>query len=229
MKHFFLKTLTLVVLGVGFLQCEDGENGVDGLDGIDGINGENGLDGLDGSDGENGTGLDELAEFGAITLTLEGTRPDAIPFERTESFKFLPIGNVADQNLVTRDGSTLNFVVTRTLSTPDASLQASVLGIELTSLVNSTTAEQEFDFNMAIDQYAIIDEDLSFFNLNDAFFSSDETVSDFTISDFSFDEETHVLSFSFSFTVDGDANSTTHPLSVSGTVNATIFEFITSE
>src|SRR5690606_22145108 len=94
-----------LALGVAMTSCsiEDGKDGVDGIDGRDGQDGLNGADGQDGADGEDGApgqdgadgkdgaGLEEMAQYGAVTMLLTGTRPDNVPFEQTTSFKFTPL------------------------------------------------------------------------------------------------------------------------------------------
>lgn len=68
------------MLCIAFNSClvEDGEDGIDGQHGQDGAEGP---EGPPGESGEDGAGLEEMAQYGWISMNLNGTRPDNVAFE----------------------------------------------------------------------------------------------------------------------------------------------------
>ncbi len=205
-------------LGIFCSSCEEGENGLDGIDGIDGVNG---------SDGENGVGFDELSKFGAITLNLEGTRPDGVPFTKTDVFKFIGVEDIDFENTVFTDPDTslLEFDTVRFLSTPDEEFQGSEVEV-FAEVTNPGEQNQEILIFIGITDYAIIGDDLSFFRFDDSFETDDTGVSNVSITNFNFNNETNAFTISFSFDVDAANNSTGNDLSVSGEVDVIVFEDI---
>ncbi len=206
------------ILGIFCSSCEDGENGLDGIDGIDGVNG---------SDGENGVGFNELSKFGAITMNLEGTRPDGVPFTKTDVFKFIGVEDIDFENTVFTDPDTslLEFDTVRFLSTPDEEFQGSEVEV-FAEVTNPGEQNQEILIFIGITDYAIIGDDLSFFRFDDSFETDDTGVSNVSITNFNFNNETNAFTISFSFDVDAANNSTGNDLSVSGEVDVIVFEDI---
>ncbi len=210
--------MLLCTLGIFFSNCEDGENGLDGIDGIDGV---------DGTDGENGVGFDELSKFGAITLNLEGTRPDGVPFTKTDTFKFIGVEDVDFLNTVFIDpeNALLEFDAVRFLSTPDEEFQGSEVEV-FAEVTNPGEQNQEILIFIGIADYAIIGDDLTFFRFDDSFETDDAGVSNVSITNFNFNNETNAFTISFSFDIDADNNSTGNDLSVSAEVDVIVFEDI---
>ncbi len=210
--------MLLCTLGIFFSNCEDGENGLDGIDGVNGT---------DGTDGENGVGFDELSKFGAITLSLEGTRPDGVAFTKTDIFKFIGLEDVDFLNTVfiDTDNSLLEFDVVRFLSTPDNEFQGSDLEV-FVEVTNPGEQNQDILIFTDIIDYAIIGDDLSFFEFSDSFETDDAGVSNVSITNFNFNNETNAFTISFSFDVDAASNSTGNDLSVSVEIDVIVFEDI---
>lgn len=225
MKSIFLRALIIGMLGLLSTNCEDGDIGPSGEDGVNGVDGANGADGANGTNGINGVGFDELAKFGAITLTLEGTRPDNVAFSKTEVFKFTAVEDIDRENTVTINDNSLFFHIERFLSTPDDEFQDSELDIELT-VSNPGEQNEAFEFLLEITDYTIIYEDLTFFGFDDSFTNDNPEVSNFSITDFNFNDDTNVLTFSFAFEVARIGNDTGNDLSVSGEVNVIVLDEI---
>lgn len=187
-------------------------------------------------DGENGIEFDDLVQYGAISVNLEGTRPDGVPFTDTAVFQFLPT-DVFDINGDDGDG-TFNLVTSeingedvihefgfgRFLGTPDNFFQGTTAEIFLE--VTNLDAGNIGDFFLEVNRYSVIGEDNKFFAFEDFFAHDGPGVTNFKLSDLVFNDDTNRLSFTFSFDVDADNNSTDHDLKVSGSVDITIFEEI---
>ncbi|WP_025744076.1 hypothetical protein [Aquimarina pacifica] len=227
-KSIFLRIACIGVFGLLFANCEDGEIGAPGSDGIDGVDGINGIDGVNGIDGQNGIAFDELAQFGSINLTLEGTRPDDIPFTITNEFKFTASDDLEITNAVSENGTDLFFTIERSLSTPDDSFQGSIAFINL-SATNVGEQNQAFVFDLDIIDYALIFDDLDFLAFSGFFESTDPSVSDFEITGFNFDNQTNALTFLFDFQVDGENNTTGNDISISGEVDVIVVTSIGNE
>ncbi|WP_109435656.1 hypothetical protein [Aquimarina sp. AU119] len=219
MKKMYLKTILICCLGIFLSNCE-------GEDGMNGLNGANGIDGMNGENGQNGVGFDELTQFGSITLSFEGTRPDDVTFTDTVAFKFTAIeGDQLDENSsVTIQDSEINFELIRFLSTPDDSYQETLAAIDL-DITNPGQDDQTISFDLEVDDYAIISNDNKYFVIDDGEFSNtDMGVSNFSITNYSFNEETNNLVFSFSMDIASDSNETGNNLSISGEVDVIVLE-----
>ncbi len=196
-----------------------GENGINGVDGIDGTNG------TDGTNGENGIGFDELTKYGSITLTLNGKRPDGIPFTDTATFKFAPAQAPYNIFYVPSLGpASIFFDTYRFLGPPGDTYHA---GIRIKLKVNDPgAASQVFEeFALFIANYPVISDDLKYFEITNGFESDNVAVfSNLNITNYSFNEETNHLIFSFSFDVAAAGNSTGNDLTVSGEVDIILFE-----
>jgi len=214
------KTILVLCLGVFLTNCE-GEDGIAGIDGVDGI---------DGTDGIDGVGFDELRQFGEITLTLDGTRIDnAAAFTDTTILEFAGIDSealdIGNSVVVDTDASSISFNILRFISIPDDRHQGSTAEINLTVL-NPGTEDETFEFDMELDEYNIIFEDLGVLQFNETFSNDDITVLNFGITDFNFNDDTNTLTFSFSFDVEGANNDSQNDLSVSGEVDVIVLENI---
>lgn len=187
-------------------------------------------DGTDGMDDKNGIGLDDLVRYGAISVNLEGTRPDGILFTDAAVFQFLPtdVFDFDNFNIVTSkiNGEDVihEFIFSRFLSTPDDGFQETTADIFL-EVINLDAGNID-DFSLEINSYAVIGEDNKFFAFDDFFAHDGSGVTNFKLSNLVFNDETNRLSFTFSFDVDAGNNSTGHDLKVSGAVDITIFEEI---
>ncbi len=170
---------------------------------------------------ENGTGFEELTKFGSITLTLSGIQPNNIPFTNSETFKFAAL-KPGDNKLLIKDGFA-DFAMTRFLNTPDDAYQGSRVMIGLG--IDNFKAAQTFSyFILILGDYAVISEDLTYFEMRKEFEDTDGEVSNFNFSNYSFNEQTNHLIFSFSFDVAAAANYTGNDLSVSGEVDVIVME-----
>ncbi len=176
--------------GIAGVDGTDGENGSDDADfenGANGIDGENGADGVDGEDGVNGTdggnglGFDELTKYGSITMTLDGTRLDDVAFTDTAVFKFTPVNNYHTSSLVSTELSELEFTLLRFISAPDDVFQSSLLNLGLT-VIDAGEETQAFEFDLGINQYAVISDDNKFFSVNQNFSEDGIGITNFVIS-----------------------------------------------
>ena len=234
MKLFGMLTL---ILGLTLISCS-GDDGKDGIDGIDGINGTNGTDGKDGTNGENGTngadgtdgiGFDELAQFGFITLKMEGVRVDNVAFQDSTSFKFMPADGFyvsqfsAVNSYLQGEDQWYDFFATRFISTPDDIYQNSYMSIVL-SIGNIGQANQDFYFSYGITDYAVIGDDQKYFIVDHSYDTN--SLVDFKLIDPLYDPDSHHLTFSFDFTLEGAQNVTGNPLHISGTVDVIVLEQI---
>lgn len=235
MKNFnhIYKSLLICLLGILITGCEvedgaqgpAGQDGIDGIDGVDGIDGTNGNNGANGIDGE---GFNELTKFGSITLSLEGIRPDDIPFTNNNIFKFTPISpNILPlSNSVLATDSGFEFRFGRFVSAPDDDFLESGVTIIL-NVTNPGTVDQEFSFDMRINKYAVISDDLTFFGLSNfpnGIDGSELGFTDVDITNFEFNNETNNLTFSYSLTVSGENNTSNNDLLVSGEVNVILIK-----
>ena len=204
MKNIYLRTILLFALALLLTNCtpEDGIDGINGINGIDGIagvdgtdgengsdgadgeNGANGIDrenGVDGEDGENGLGFDKLTKYGSITMTLDGTRLDDVAFTDTAVFKFTPVNNYHTSSLVSTELSELEFTLLRFISAPDDVFQSSLLNLGLT-VIDAGEETQAFEFDLGINQYAVISDDNKFFSVNQNFSEDGIGITNFVIS-----------------------------------------------
>ncbi len=234
MKNIRLRTIYTLLfigfLGISLVNCE-GEDGAAGPDGLDGTNGIDGVDGIDGANGQDGVGFEELTQFGSINLTLSGTRPDTDEaFTDTKNLEFTAIDAVSliDFNsFTTNEEGDITFNLLRFLNTPDDDSQEFTAGIIL-NVINPRTDTQEFEFELDLNEYNMLFEDLVVLQLNDSFDTQDidTPLSNFSITGFNFNDTTNNLTFSFSFNVDGENNDTDNDLSISGEVDVIVLENI---
>ncbi|WP_299242244.1 hypothetical protein [uncultured Aquimarina sp.] len=205
------KILLVCCFGLLLSSCEveDGATGIDGVNGIDGI------------DGTDGLGFDEITRFGSITVTLEGTRPDNQSFTDSETFRFgaLSPDFLTEGNTVTPNESGLQFNVRRFLSAPDDAFQSASTIFQLL-VTNPGEANQIVDFDLQIFNYAVVSEDLTFFDVTSS------SVSNADVTDFNFNNETNTLTFSFTADIPAELNTTSNDISVSGEVDVIVLKEI---
>ncbi|MAU17354.1 MAG: hypothetical protein CMH46_17655 [Muricauda sp.] len=250
MKSKFLFSFLLATLCICFNSCLvedgvdgiDGVNGVDGKDGINGINGQDGQDGTEGpqgtqgdpgNDGEDGAGLEEMAQYGWVSLNLSGTRPDDVPFEDSVTFKFTPVDadDFGDYNIVTfteiGEDTEYFFNFRRFLSSPDNLYNITYFDWEVTITNPGENTEVVDLVETTLNNYGVIGEDNKYFILDDGYDSDGEGVSGMELTNIVFEPENgNHLSFSYSFTVDAANNGSGHELNVSGEVDVFLFELI---
>ncbi|WP_025741034.1 hypothetical protein [Aquimarina pacifica] len=226
MKKNLLKIILLSFLTLFLTNCEDGENGMDGTDAtVDGTDGSNGVDGVDGADGLD---FDDLLQYGAITVTIEGTDPEGNEFAETIEFNYTPVngdyllyGNIVEYD--TEDNS-IHYGIGRYLSVPDESINSTSTYLDLT-VSNAGESNETYDFSIDIDGYAILYEGFDAFLFQDDFDTTDN-IANLNISEYSFDQETNTLLFSSTFNVAPDDNTTGNDLAVTIEVNAVVFEAV---
>ncbi|MEW7292155.1 hypothetical protein [Aquimarina sp. 2304DJ70-9] len=231
MKRFnhinIYKTIFICCFGVLFANCEV-EDGDIGPAGQDASNGINGTDGVNGTDGTDGLGFEELTQFGSITLTLEGTRPDDVAFTDSNVFRFTPLSPeiLPQSNSVIVEESSLQFDFGRFLSVPGGEEFQSVGTTFSLQVTNPESDTPEFsEFRFTIFQYPVISEDLTILDIT-TFIGSDADIENLNITDFNFNSETNVLTFSFTLDVPADRNTTGNELSVSGEVDVIVLREI---
>ena len=235
------------MLCISFNSClvEDGEDGVDGIDGIDGTDGVNGIDGQDGQDGaegpegpqgepgEDGAGLEEMAQYGWVSLNLNGTRPDDVPFEDAVQFNFTPLDgeDFVDYNIVisTEMGEDTEYFFNfrRFLTAPDGTYNLTNFDWEVTITNPGEDTEVVGLIETTLTNYGVIGDDNKYFILDEGYDSDGAGVSGMELTDIVFEPENgNHLSFSYSFSVDAANNGSGHPLNVSGEVDVFLFELI---
>ncbi|GAA4278617.1 hypothetical protein [Aquimarina mytili] len=224
------KTLFICCFAVLCANCE-GEDGDIGPAGQDATNGIDGVDGTNGTDGTDGLGFDELTQFGSITLTIEGTRPDDVAFTDSKIFRFTPLSPeiLPQSNSVIVEESSAQFDFGRLLSAPggeDFQSVGTTFSLEVTNPESDTPEFNESRFT--IFQYPIISEDLTVFNLT-TFVGSDADLENFNITNFNFNSETNALTFSFTLDIPADRNTTGNQLSVSGEVDVIVLRELQGE
>ncbi len=225
MKNFLLRTVVIGVLGLLSVNCEDGDIGPAGQDGIVGVDGTDGADGANGINGQNGVAFDELAKFGGITLTLEGTRPDNVPFTKTDVFKFTGVEDIDFDNDVEIEENSIEFSITRTLSAPDNDFLGSEMNVFVV-FTNPGEANETIEFEFFVEDYTMIFDDLTYFGFSGDFTNDQTGVTNFNITNFNFNNQTNAVTFSFSFTVDAANNDTGNDLTISGEVDVIVVEDI---
>lgn len=236
MKNFtfttLFKTLFLCCLGLFLANCE-GEDGAVGPDGENGVNATDGTNGTDGSNGENAVGYDEMIKYGNIHLTITGEDPNGNAFTDAKIFKFT--AQDAEYNSYDQYENTAQFYPTRFLSIPGEKYQQSTASFNLIvdNLGDENESLRRFSFN--INQYFVLTEDLNTFGVhyrnfpplnlpfdNDA--PNPYGIKNLSIINYSFNDETNNLKFSFSYSVDGDTNSTGKEITITGEVDVIVFK-----
>ncbi|USD24057.1 collagen-like protein [Flagellimonas marinaquae] len=253
MKNSILIKCTLLILCISFNSCLvqdgedgvdgiDGKNGIDGIDGIDGINGQDGQDGAPGAtgpqgdpgnDGQDGAGLDQMAQYGSITMNLNGTRPDDMAFTDNTEFRFLGLDgeDFVDYNIVVPTVMGVDtqyfFNFRRFLTAPDGTYNPTYFDWEVT-ITNPGEATETVDLvETTLNNYGVIGEDNKYFLLDEGYDSDGVGISNMQLINITYESENgNHLSFSYSFTVDAANNGSGNELNVSGEVDVYLFELI---
>ena len=185
--------------------------------------------GCSGEDGKDGEGFSELTKYGSISMSLDGIRPDNLPFTDSQVFKFTSVADVDDYNSMYRSGDDLEFYVARFLSAPDDTYQETYVEFELNvtdaGLPTETVTLHDFD----IQEYAVISDDYTYFLLNDYFRLYDPVtygISNVSVTNYSFNDTTNRLRFDYSFVVNGSNNDSDNELTIAGTVDVNVLEDI---
>ena len=164
-------------------------------------------------------------------MSLDGTRPDGLPFTNSEVFRFTPVDgdDLSDYNAMYRSGDDLDFYVARYLSSPDDTMQDTYVEFNLyvtdAGLPTETISLEDFD----IQDYAVIADDLTYFVMDDYFRLYDPIswgISNISVTNYSFDDTTNRLRFDYSFVVDGVNNDSDNELTITGTVDVLVLEEI---
>lgn len=168
-------------------------------------------------DDSNVIGLNDAAQYGKITVTLEGTRGDGVEFNTKKTFRFLPAGD-ASYSSVGYDGDAY-FTVLRSISAVELGGESNnYAAIELQANTETNTAENAwFYLNTSI----IDDDDNVYFDINDSF-----SVDMADVDNFNYSEGTGKLKFSFTTTLDGESNDTGNELTVTVDINVNVFEYV---
>ncbi len=212
-----------------FLSNCDGEDGIDGIDAT--IDGTDGVNGTNGEDGEDGLGFDDLLQYGNIDITLQGTAIDDTPFTDQSSFKFTSIGSIQETSSVYHyegdeeldEDPYTSFNVIRYVSSP-AFIVSNALYFDLT-VTNPEGGSPDYDIDMYLEGHVVYTTATKYFSFNEGY-ESDENMANLDISAYNFDEETGMLTMSFSFNVAPDDNNTNNDLAVSVDINVQVFERI---
>lgn len=159
-------------------------------------------------------GLNGAAQYGKITVTLEGERPDGEDFKETKVFRYLPEENVGYSS-VSYDGDAY-FYVQRQHGAVTNSHNDNYAALDFQSDADGETAVNgEFYLYTSV----IDDDDNVFFYLNDNF-----SINLDDITSFSYNEETGKFKLEFSTEIDGESNDTGNDLTVTVEVSVTVFE-----
>ncbi|WP_025741042.1 hypothetical protein [Aquimarina pacifica] len=230
MKKIYFKTILACCLVI-FLACEGGEDGPNGIDGVNGIDGTDGENGVDGIDGETAEIYDLFSKYGSISLTIEGTRPDDVPFTDEVMFKFAPTTSTStggwgpedETNLVNIEEDEISFNIARFLSIPDAEVFNQAYAA-LNLIVSDPGEETEsLSFALNLDNYEILTEDSKYFVLDESF-DSDSNIINLEITNYSFDQITNNLVLSFSFDLPADESNIGTDLSITGEIDVVVLE-----
>ncbi len=183
----------------------------------------------DGEDGKDGEGFSELTKYGSISMSLDGTRPDGLPFTNSEVFRFTPVNDIDDYNSMYRSGDDLDFYIGRFLSAPDDTVQETYVEFELKVIDAGLPTETVTLYDFEIYEYAVIADDLTYFVMDDYFRLYDPIswgISNISVTNYSFDDTTNRLRFDYSFVVDGVNNDSDNELTITGTVDVLVLEEI---
>lgn len=185
--------------------------------------------GCSGEDGKDGEGFSELTKYGSISMSLDGIRPDNLPFTDSQVFKFTSVADVDDYNSMYRSGDDLEFYVARFLSAPDDTYQETYVEFNLNvtdaGLPTESISLEYFD----LEDYSVIADDYTYFVMNDYFRLYDPVtygISNLSVTNYSFNDTTNRLRFDYSFVVDGANNDSNNELTITGTVDVNVLENI---
>lgn len=181
-------SVMLAVSALTFLSCDDDESNI--------------------------IGLNDAAQYGRITVTLEGTRPDNVAFSEKIAFRFMPEEGPA-YSRVSFDGDAY-FFVQRHHGAVNESHNDNYAGfyLQANTETQTPTSGSFYLYTSVID-----DDDNVYFYLNDEF-----TVNVEDITNFNYSEGTGKLKYSFTTVLDANSNSTGHELTVTVEANVNVFQ-----
>ncbi|SDQ27394.1 collagen-like triple helix repeat-containing protein [Flagellimonas zhangzhouensis] len=234
MKLIKLFGYVFIAMSITLTSCsgEDGEQGPAGKNGDPGAQGATGDQGDPGQDGTDGQGFDELAQYGFITLELEGVRNDGVAFTDSNTFKFTNTQFAETQTnelLITEidvDETLYQSKIGRFLSAPDNAYQNTLIYMEIGIINPGQDSEALVQFNYGLTNYAVIGDDNKYFVLDHIYNGTDPEIQDLLVSDIVFEDADNHLTFSYAFTITATGNSTGNPLNVSGIVDVNVLEQI---
>jgi hypothetical protein len=202
----------LNVLFLAVTICLAGCTGKDGDPGPAGTNGTNGTD---------GAGFDEAVAYGNIDVTFSGKRPlDSVAFSVEEDFKYYAGGNNPYYNssvYVDSETGTKTFRIQRFLAGVDEHVNENYFYIYLTVSSSGVATYHEFG------AYTTVITGTKYFGISEYTYLNDETSQTSEIKNLTYDAATGKLKFNFTWTAP-KSSSTQHDLSISGTVDVTVFE-----
>ncbi|HEY8938424.1 MAG TPA: hypothetical protein VIM65_24560 [Cyclobacteriaceae bacterium] len=205
----------LSVLFLAAAICLAGCTGKDGDPGPAGTNGTNGTNGTD------GVGFDEAVAYGNIDVTFSGKRPtDSVAFSAEENFKYYAGGNNPYYNssvFIDSETGAKTFRIERFLAAVDEHVNENYVYLYVN--IDSKGAVTYYE----IGAYTTIITGTKYFGISEYTYLNDGTAQTSNITNLTYDAATGKLKFNFNWTVP-KSNSTQHDLSMSGTVDVTVFE-----
>nr|WP_299338908.1 hypothetical protein [Allomuricauda sp.] len=214
----------------------DGEGNLE----LEDINGDGKVDALDcrGADGNDIEVFDDFTDYGSITVDLEGTRPDGVPFE--DNLELELVGTLSSNEIRDFQGNGYDQIISiiRYLPLGNNGSEDVRAGFSLftQNLGENPQAIRSARFNIRHyifgndNKYFVLDASFNLFDLNGNNNEQDGTevgTSNVEVTDVVYDDATQRLSFSYSFIGAAANNSSNHDLNVSGTVDVVLFERIT--
>jgi hypothetical protein len=199
----------------------------DGEDGDPGAAGSKGEKGDKGDTGDQGAGFDEATQYGHIVVRYTGTRSDGLEFDETVDYRFAPLGpnDEDDESDLFNNSGTISednvraFRVGRFLGSVDDSNDQSGVTV---GLIHSTEGEgEQFSMFDLLLEAALTTDDYKYFSIRQ---NIAEFVSSEDISEYSYTPTTGSLKVKIDTTLPGENNGTGHELTLSITVDATVFE-----
>ena len=159
-------------------------------------------------------GLDYAAKYGKIAVTFEGTRLDEKAFKTTKVFQFLPDSG-PDYSMVYGDATVKSFEVQRMHGAVD-----NIHNDNYAYFYLSASSGVPTSCNFYVGTFNIDSDDIYYY-LSENFSLTPEN-----ITNYNYNEETGKLTYQFSVVVPAINSSTAHDLTITGSVNVTVFKNI---
>jgi|GEM_PF-1681354 len=165
-------------------------------------------------DDSNVLGLNDAAQYGKITVKLDGTRPDGEDFTEEIVFRYMPEEG-PQYSSVSYDGDAY-FFVQRHHGAVNESHNDNYAGFN----VQGDTEANEF-VNGSFYMYTSVidDKDNVYFYMDESF-----TVDLADVTNFNYSDGTGKLKWSFTKEIDGESNSTGNDLTITVEANVNVFE-----
>lgn len=165
-------------------------------------------------DDSNVLGLNDAAQYGKITVKLDGTRPDGEDFTKEIVFRYMPEEG-PQYSSVSYDGDAY-FFVQRHHGAVNESHNDNYAGFNLQADTETDTpANGSFYMYTSV----IDDKDNVYFYLDENF-----TIDMADVTNFNYSEGTGKLKFSFTTELDSESNSTGNDLTITVEANVNVFE-----